>query len=155
MQNELHELFLLAASFFYKGYKKSGGSQQKLAEKLSITNSYLSSVMSGARKASLELQNQIANTLYGPYDKFLLVGRRIKEGLDPIKEEKEESADPVEKLLAQLTHYVMDHQRIEKELQVSQEKYRDISLTSGDMIFEMDENFKFIYLSGRCRKLRG
>jgi two-component system NtrC family sensor kinase len=103
----------------------------------------------------LELQNQIANTLYGPYDKFLLVGRRIKEGLDPIKEEKEESADPVEKLLAQLTHYVMDHQRIEKELQVSQEKYRDISLTSGDMIFEMDENFKFIYLSGRVLEVTG
>ena len=155
MQNELHELFLLATRFFYKGYKQSGGSQGKLAKKLGITNSYLSSVISGARKASLELQNQIANTLYGPYDKFLLTGRRIKEGLSPIEEEKEESADPVEKLLAQLTHYVMDHQRIEKELQVSQEKYRDISLTSGDMIFEMDENFKFVYLSGKVKEVTG
>ena len=155
MQNELHELFLLATRFFYKGYKQSGGSQGKLAERLGITNSYLSSVVSGARKASLELQNQIANTLYGPYDKFLLVGRRIKEGLDPIKEEKKEPADPVEKLLAQLTHYVMDHQRIEKELQVSEEKYRDISLTSGDMIFEMDKNFKFVYLSGRVQEVTG
>jgi len=155
MQDELQELFLLATRLFYKKYKKTGGSQGKLADRLGITNSYLSSVISGARKASLELQNQIANTLYGPYDKFLLIGRRIKEGLDPLEEEKEEPADPVEKLLAQLTHYVMDHQRIEGELQVSQEKYRDISLTSGDMIFELDANFNFVYLAGRVKEVTG
>jgi PAS domain S-box-containing protein len=155
MQSELHELFLLATRFFYKKYKQSGGSQGKLAEKLGITNSYLSSVISGARQASLDLQNQIATTLYGPYDKFLAIGRRIKDGLDPLEEENEQTLDPVEKLLAQLTHYVIDHQRIEKELQISQEKFRDISLTSGDMIFEMDGNFKFVYLSGRVYEVTG
>ena len=155
MQDELQELFLLATRFFYKKYKQSGGSQGKLAEKLGITNSYLSSVTSGARKASLELQNQIAKSFFGPYDKYLAIGRRIKEGLDPLVEKKEKPFDSVEKLLAQLTHYVLDHQRIEKELQVSQDKYRDISLTSGDMIFEMDENFKFIYLSGRVQEVTG
>jgi PAS domain S-box-containing protein len=155
MQDDLHELFLLAARFFYKKYKKTGGSQGKLAAKLGITNSYLSSITSGARKASLDLQNKIAKILYGPYDKFLLVGRRIKEGLDPLEEEKAKPVDSVEHLLARLTHYVMDHQRIEKELQVSQEKFRDISLTSGDMIFEIDENFKFTYLSGKVQEVTG
>lgn len=155
MHDELHELFLLATKFFYKEYKESGGSQGKLAAKLGITNSYLSSVISGSRKASLELQNQIANTLYGPYDKFLHVGRRLKEGKEPLAEAMEDSADPVEKLLAQLTHYVMDHQRIEKELVLSQEKYRDISLTSGDMIFETDANFRFVYVSGNVQETVG
>ena len=155
MHSEQHELFLLATRYFYKKYKQSGGSQGKLADKLGITNSYLSSVISGARQASLELQNQIAKTLYGPYDKYLTIGRRIKDGLEPLEEEMEQPLDPVEKLLAQLTHYVMDHQRIEKELQLSQEKFRDISLTSGDMIFEMDENFKFTYLSGRVFEVTG
>jgi len=42
MQNEMHELFLLAARFFYRKYKKNGGSQGELARKLGITNSYLS-----------------------------------------------------------------------------------------------------------------
>jgi PAS domain S-box-containing protein len=49
----------------------------------------------------------------------------------------------------------MDHQRIEGELQVSQEKYRDISLTSGDMIFELDANFNFVYLAGRVKEVTG
>jgi len=155
MQDELQELFLLATRFFYKKYKQSGGSQGKLAEKLGITNSYLSSVFSGARKASLELQNQIAKSLFGPYDKYLAIGRKIKEGLDPLEEKKEKPFDSVEKLLAQLTHYVMDHQRIEKELKISQEKYRDISLTSGDMIFEMDQNFTFVYVSGSVQEVVG
>ena len=74
MHSEQHELFLLATRYFDKKYKQSGGSQGKLADKLGITNSYLSSVISGARQASLELQNQIAKTLYGPYDKYLTIG---------------------------------------------------------------------------------
>ena len=155
MQDEMHELFLLATRFFYREYKKDGGSQGKLAKGLGITNSYLSSVISGARKASLELQSQIANTLFGPYDKFLAIGRRIKEGHEPLEVKQEQPFDPVEKVLAQLTHYVMDHQRIERELKISREKYRDISLTSGDMIFEMDRNFRFIYLSGRVQEVTG
>jgi len=155
MKNEIHEIFLLAARFFYKRYKQSGGSQGQLAQKLGITNSYLSSVISGTRKASLELQDQIAKILYGPYDKFLAIGRRIKEGVEPLEEEIEKPGDPVERLLAQLTHYVLDHQRIEKELALSKEKYRDISLTSGDMIFEMDQDFRFVYVGGRVEEVTG
>lgn len=155
MPDELQELFLLATRFFYKRYKKSGGSQGKLAKELGITNSYLSSVVSGARKASLDLQSQIADRLYGPYDKFLAAGRRIREGLDPLEDEIEKPVDSIEKLLASLTHYVIDHQRIEKELKVSQEKYRDISLTSGDMIFEMGQDFKFTYVAGRVEEVTG
>ena len=153
MHTEMHELFLLAARYFYKNYKRQGGSQGELAKKLGITNSYLSSVMSGTRKASLELQDQIANTLFGPYDKFLALGRRIKDGHEPLEEKKASSADPVESLLAQLTHYVIDHQRIERELEISQEKYRDISLTSGDMIFEVDQDLTITYVSGRIEEI--
>jgi PAS domain S-box-containing protein len=151
----MHELFLLATKHFYKQYKQNGGSQGDLATGLGITNSYLSSVINGSRQASLELQSRIAATLFGPYDKFLAVGRRIKEGLEPLEKSGEESLDPVEKLLAQLTHYVMDHQRIERDLKLSEEKYRDISLTSGDMIFEMDKDFRFIYVSGKVEEVTG
>ena len=153
MENEMHELFLAAARFFYKKYKQNGGSQGALAKQLGITNSYLSSVISGARKASLELQDQIANTLFGPYDKFLAVGRRIIEGLEPLEEGSARSVDSVERLLAQLTHYVLDHQRIEKELALSKEKYRDISLTSGDMIFEIDPDLTITYVAGRVEEV--
>jgi len=153
MPNEMQELFLLATRFFYKKYKKDGGSQGALAIKLGITNSYLSSVISGARKASLELQSQIAHILYGPYDKFLAIGRKIKEGHDPLEEEPEQPFDSVERLLAQLTHYILDHQRIERELQISREKYRDISLTSGDMIFEVDPDLTITYASGRVQEV--
>lgn len=155
MHDEMHELFQLATRFFYRKYKKAGNSQGELAIKLGITNSYLSSIISGARKASLELQSQIAQTLYGPYDKFLQIGRRIKEGKEPLVEHDEKQFDPVEKLLAQLTHYVMDHQRIEKELKLSEEKFRDISLTSGDMIFETDRNLKFVFVAGRVEEVTG
>jgi transcriptional regulator with XRE-family HTH domain len=144
MYSEPHELFLVATRYFYKKYKQDGGSQGKIAAKLGITNSYLSFIISGARKASLNLQNEIASRFYGPYDKYLAIGRQLKEGIEPLQEEKKEPFNSVEKVLAQLTHYVMDHQRIEKELKISQGKYRDISLTSGDMIFEMDQNFKFV-----------
>ncbi len=155
MQDEMHELFQLATRFFYKKYKQAGNSQGELAIRLGITNSYLSSIISGARKASLDLQSQIAQTLYGPYDKFLQIGRRIKEGKEPLIDTEDKQLDPVEKLLAQLTHYVMDHQRIERELTLSEEKFRDISLTSGDMIFETDKDFRFIFLSGRVEEVTG
>ncbi len=153
MKNEMHELFLAALRFFYRKFKQDGGSQLELAKKLGITNSYLSSVVSGARKASLELQNRIANTLFGPYDKFLAVGRRIKEGLEPLEEAPAEPFDSIERLLAQLTYYVLGHQRIEKELALSREKYRDISLTSGDMIFEVDPDLTITYVAGRVEEV--
>jgi PAS domain S-box-containing protein len=155
MQNEMHELFLLAARFFYRKYKKNGGSQGELARKLGITNSYLSSVISGSRKASLELQDQIANIFLVPYDKFLAIGRRIKEGLEPLEEQPISPVDSVEKLLSQLTFYIMDHKRIEKELELSKEKYRDISLTTGDMIFEMNQDFEFVFVAGRVEEVTG
>ena len=126
-----------------------------MTDQLGITNSYLSSIISGARKASLELQSRIAQTLYGPYDKFLTIGRRIKDGRDPLEDDTQRTFDPVEKLLAQLTHYVMDHQRIEKDLKVSEEKFRDISLTSGDMIFETDQDFRFVFISGNVEEVIG
>lgn len=155
MHDDMHELFQLATRFFYKKYKHAGNSQGELAIKLGITNSYLSSIISGSRRASLDLQSQIAQMLYGPYDKFLQIGRRIKEGKEPLLENEEKQLDPVEKLLAQLTHYVIGHQRIEKELKLSEDKFRDISLTSGDMIFETDHNFRIIFLAGRVEEVTG
>jgi PAS domain S-box-containing protein len=155
MSDDLHDLFRHAAKYFYKEYKTQGGSQGDLAEKLGITQSYLSAVINGSRTASLELQNKIAKILYGPYDKLLKVGRRIMEGLDPIEEKKPEPFDNVENLIARLTHYVMEQQLIEKRLRISEEKFKDISLTSGDMIFELDKDMRFTYVSGKVREVTG
>ena len=87
-----------------------------MLEQLGITQSYVSAVMGGSKTASLELQNQIANILYGPFEEFLAVGRRIQQNLAPEIKEKPEPDESVEKLIARLTHYVIDHQRIENEL---------------------------------------
>ena len=72
MGSDLQDIFKLAARHFYKKYKKKGGSQAEIAEKLGITQSYVSAVMGGSKTASLELQNQIANILYGPFEELIL-----------------------------------------------------------------------------------
>jgi PAS domain S-box-containing protein len=155
MKNDLGEIFLLALNYFYKKYKAKGGTQNKMADRLGITQSYISAVLNGSKNASLELQNQLANILYGPYEEFLVIGRRIKNGLDPelfIQDDKEEG---VETLIAKLSHYVVDHQRIEKDLVQSREKFQDIILTSSDMIFEMDRDLKFTFLAGKVEEVTG
>jgi PAS domain S-box-containing protein len=155
MKNDLGDIFVLALNYFYKKYKAKGGTQNKMADRLGITQSYISAVLNGSKTASLELQNQLANILYGPYEEFLVIGRRIKNGLDPelyIRDNKEEG---VETLIAKLSHYVVDHQRIEKDLVQSREKFEDIILTSSDMIFEMDRNLKFTFLAGKVEEVTG
>ena len=121
MGSNMNELFKLAAKYFYKEYKKSGGSQKELAEKLGVTNSYVSSVLNGSRSASLPLMEQIATQLSNrPLDEFLVVGRRIKNGQEPLQKAISESEDTPESLIAKLTYYVVNHQRIEKELEEEQ-----------------------------------
>ena len=77
MNDELQDIFQLAARHFYRKHKAKGGLQKELADQLGITQSYLSSVIKGSRPSSLKLQNMIANILYGPYDKFLEAGWRL------------------------------------------------------------------------------
>ena len=105
--------FSLQHSTFTRNTKK-GASQARLAKQLGITQSYISAVISGSKSPSLELRNAIANILYGPYDEFLLAGRRIQNKLDPELNNNPEPDESVENLIARLTHYVVDHQRIEK-----------------------------------------
>jgi PAS domain S-box-containing protein len=155
MEYDLHNLFQSAAKFFFKRYKSQGGSQKKLADKLGITQSYLSSVINGSRTASMEMYSKIANALYGPFDKFLKAGRLIVDGHDPLEDPKPDSADSVESLIAHLTHYVMEQHLIHKKLQISEEKFRDISLTSGDMIFELDEDMKVSFIAGNFEQTTG
>ena len=145
MKNELQELFKLAAKFFLKQYKAEGGAQSTLAKELGITQSYFSSVANGSRTASLDLYNQIAEKLYGPLDKFLAVGRRMKEGLEPIEEKEKTPEDPIENLIARLTYYVVDHQRIEKELSSLKHFFETIveKLQSGILV--MDKEHKVVY----------
>jgi len=116
MSDELHSLFSLAAKFFFKEYKKKGGSQGELAKQLGITQSYLSSVINGSRTASLDLQSKIAEIFIGSYDHFLAAGRKIKEGKDPRKPKLPKTNDSVESLIAKLTYYVMNNKRTQEEL---------------------------------------
>jgi PAS domain S-box-containing protein len=146
MDSDIHNIFQLAAKHFYKKYKKKGGSQAQIAKQLKITQSYISSVINGSKTASLELQDQIASILYGPYEEFLAAGRRIKNNLNPEPRNKLEHVDEsVEKLIARLTHYVMDHQRIEKELEGIKDLYEDIvqNLQSGVLVTDPDDTIFF------------
>jgi len=155
MMNDLGEIFVLALNYFFKKYKAKGGTQKRMADRLGITQSYISAVLNGSKTASLELQNQLANILYGPYEEFLTIGRRIKNGLDPELVMRDDMEEGVEALIAKLSHYVVDHQRIEKDLVESREKFQDIILTSSDMIFEMDSALKFTFLAGKVEEITG
>ena len=156
MNEDLQEIFKLAAKHFFKNYRGKGGSQAKLAQKLGVTQPYISSVLTGSKKASLDLQSQLASILYhGPFEEFLAIGRRIKNGLDPEIHLQKETNDSVESLIARLSHYVVDHQRIEKKLIQSQKKLQDIILTGSDMVFEMDRNLRFTFLAGKIEESTG
>ena len=145
MGSDLQDIFRLAAKHFYKKFKKQGGSQAQIAKQLGITQSYVSAVMGGSKTASLELQNQIANILYGPFEEFLAVGRRIQNELEPEPQDKPVLDESVEKLITQLTHYVMDHQRIEKELADTKNFFKDIvqNLQSGVLVTDSDDTIFF------------
>jgi PAS domain S-box-containing protein len=145
MGSDVQDIFQLAAKHFYKKYKKGGGSQAEIAKKLGINQSYVSAVITGSKTASLELQNQIANILYGPFEEFLAIGRRIQNGLDPEVKEKPEPDESVEKLIARLTHYIMDHQHIEKELVDTKNFYEEIvqNLQSGVLVTDKNDKIFF------------
>lgn len=155
MKDEILELFRLASKFFFKKYKETGGSQSQLAEEFGVTQSYLSSVMNGSRSASFELYNRIAERLYGPLDKFINAGRRIQDGLDPLADEGTDAEDSVEKLIAQLTYYVMDYKRLQKELSKQKLFYETIieNLQSGVTV--TDKNNKVVYINRYMEKMIG
>jgi PAS domain S-box-containing protein len=147
MKDVLHTIFPLAAKFFYQKYREKGGSQKQFAEKLGISKTYLSSLISGSRAASIELQSRIANFLYGPYDKFLAVGRRLMEGKEPFEAEETLPEDSVESLIARLTHYIIDHKKLTEEIEDLKAFYEVIveNLQSG--VFVTDVNDDFIYIN--------
>jgi PAS domain S-box-containing protein len=119
--DSFNEVFKLAAKHFYKEFKNNGGTQEELAEKLKITKTYLSSVINSSRSPSIPLMKQIAFVLSEkPLDEFLVVGRRLKNGSSPTQEEETDSGEGPESLIAKLTYYIVDHQRIEKQLDEKQ-----------------------------------
>ena len=121
MDNDFSEIFTLAAKYFYKDFKRLSGSQEKMANELGVTKTYISAVMNGSRTGSLTLFEKIAFTLSGkPLDEFLRVGRRIKEGLPPLQEKETTFSDSPEQLISKLTYFIVDHQRIKKRLEDEQ-----------------------------------
>lgn len=155
MSAEYKSLFLAAVQYFYKEHKKQGGTQQKLAKELGVTQSYLSSILNGSRSSSLDLQIQIANRLFGSFDKFLTAGRNIIEGRLPHEQKIENPSDDAEILLAHLTHYVVHKQNVEKQLHLSEEKFKDLCLTSGDMVYEMDADLNITSVTGKVKEIYG
>lgn len=145
MNNDLHEIFRLAAKHFYRKYKKNGGSQARIAGILGVTPSYISAVLSGSKTASLDLQSQIASILYGPFEEFLLIGRRIKNNLDPELMLRSESEESINKLISRLGHYVSDYHRMEKELVRVKNFYEEIvqNLQSGVIVTDQDDMIFF------------
>jgi hypothetical protein len=89
------------------------------------------------------------------YDKFIAAGRRIRCGQKPDGINVDEPKDQIESVIANLTHYVMQQKDIEKQLADSEQKFQDICLTTKDIIFELNENMIFIYLSDNCSETIG
>jgi len=121
MDNNFSEIFTLASKYFYKEFKRLGGSQERMADELGVTKTYISAVMNGSRTASLTLFEKIAFILSGkPLDEFLRVGRRVKEGLPPLQDKDSAFSDSPEQLISKLTYFIVDHQRIKKRLEDEQ-----------------------------------
>ena len=147
MKDNLHEIFRLATSHFFKQYREEGGTQRRLAMNLGVSQSYISSVLSGARSASLELQSQIADILSGrEYEDFMAIGRRIRNGLDPEIHEVKETDNSVDSLITRLSHYVIDHKRIEDELISMRDFYEKIveGLQSGVVVSDGNDNITYL-----------
>lgn len=146
MAGELQEIFVLALNYFFKKYKEKGGTQNKLAMKLGITQSYISAVLNRRKKASIELQERLAELLYGPYEEFLAVGRRLKDGLDPEFIIQDEKDGDIELLIKRLSYYIKDHQRIEKRLVEVKNFYEAIveKMQSGVLVTDKNDEVTFI-----------
>ena len=155
MKDVLHNIFPYAAKFFYKKYRDEGGSQKRFAEELGVSKTYLSSIINGSRTASVELQSRIANFLYGPYDKFLAVGRRLMEGKEPLKDDKIIPEDSVESLIARLTHYVVDHQNLEEELENLKVFYELIVENIQSGVFVTNAKDDIVYINKFMVKYAG
>ena len=146
MKGDLHEIFILALNYLFKKYKSKGGTQKRLAAKLGVSQSYISAVLNSTKKASIELQERLAEILYGPYEEFLAVGRRIKDGLDPEFIIKSDQDKGVDLLIKQLSHYITDHQRIEKKLVEMRNFYEAIveKMQSGVLVTDQNDQIYFI-----------
>jgi len=146
MAGDLQEIFQLALNYFYKKYKEKGGTQKKLAVKMGVTQSYISAVLNSNKKASAEVQERLANILYGPYEDFLAVGRRLQYGLDPELVRKHERDDAVESLIEKLSHYIRDYQRIEKDLIDTKNFYKILieKMPSGVFVTDLNDNIFFV-----------
>lgn len=155
MHSTTQELFARAAKYFIKLDKEKIGSQKKLARELDVSQAYLSSVLSGSRAASLDLYTQIAERLYGPFDKFLAVGRSLKEGKDPFAELGPGETEDAEHLIARLSYYILDHKRIEKELNELKEFYENIIEKLQSAVLVMNGVNEIVYANGRVNNLCG
>ncbi len=145
MPDQLHTIFSLAAKFFFRKFKEKGGSQKQLAAELGISKTYLSSIIGGSRSASIELQSRIAESLYGPYDRFLAVGRRLLEGKPPLPPgiQPDNSA---ETLIAQLTHHVVNHKKLQQELEETKSFFQQIveSIPAGVLVINRSDEIYYI-----------
>lgn len=155
MPNETSELFALASKYFLKKYKANGGSQTGLARELGVTQAYISSVLNGSRSASFELYTQIADKLYGPLDKFLSVGRRIKDGLDPLPGDQNDIKDDAEHLIARLTYYILDHRRIGSEIKELKQFYESIVENLQSAVMVMDQKNEVVFANNRITNICG
>ena len=147
MKDDVQEVFRLATGYFFRKYRKKGGTQGSLALELGISQSYISSVLSGARSGSLELQSQIAHILSGrQYEEYLVIGRRIKNGLDPETSNIQENDSSIDTLITRLSHYVIDHKRIEEELTGMRDFYEKIveNLQSGIIVSDGNDDITYM-----------
>lgn len=147
MTGDLQEIFTRALYYFFNRYKARGGTQDKLARKLGVSQSYISGVLIGRKKASAKLQERIAELLYGPYEEFLAVGRRLKDGLDPEFVPWRDKDDSVESLIKKLSYYIKDHQRIEKKLVEMKNFYEVIVEKMQSGVLVTDKSDKIFYIN--------
>jgi len=77
--------------------------------------------------------------------------QRVTERTD----ELERRTFDLETINEKLNRKVVEHKRVEEELQESEERFRDISYSMADWIWEVDKTGTYTFASGRVRQILG
>ncbi len=108
-------------------------------------------------KGSLETQISIENQdelgeLANSYNRMAV---RLKELINTLEQKILERTQHLNGTLSRLKTEVAEHQRAEEELKASENRFRDISQSMADWIWEIDENSQYTYVSDSVKKVLG
>ncbi len=108
-------------------------------------------------KGNLETQIHIENQdeLGELANSFKRMAVRLKELINTLEQKILDRTEHLNGTLSKLQTEVAEHQRAEEELRRSENRFRDISRSMADWIWEIDENNRYTYVSNSVNKVLG